>query len=41
MDATGSMGGLLELAKNQVRFMFEEAQKILVDHKIDPKCFEL
>jgi hypothetical protein len=41
MDATGSMAGLLTQAKNTVETIFERAQKILKDYKIDPNCFEM
>jgi hypothetical protein len=41
MDATGSMAGLLTQAKNTVGKMFERAQDILRNYKIDPNCFEM
>ena len=41
MDATGSMGGLLQKAKNRVYEMFTRIEKILTQHKIPPKAFEM
>jgi hypothetical protein len=41
MDETGSMAGLFTQAKNTVGTIFERAQKILKDYKIDPNCFEM
>jgi len=41
MDATGSMGGLLQKAKNTVGTMFERASEILVKNKIGGNSFQL
>ena len=41
MDATGSMGGLLNQAKNTVGEMFERATSILFDYKIPTDSFQL
>ena len=41
MDATGSMGRLLNQAKNTVATMFERASAILTDNGIPPDSFQL
>jgi len=41
MDATGSMGNLLEAAKNKVKIMFERTCEILAQKKIPKDCFQL
>ena len=41
MDATGSMGGLMQKAKNRVYDMFTRIEKILIDKYFDPKVFEM
>ena len=41
MDATGSMGGLLEEAKATVTTMFQQAVEILKEHNIAADCFEI
>ncbi len=39
MDATSSMGKLLNQAKNTVGIMFTRAQTILKEYNIPPNCF--
>ena len=40
MDATGSMSGLLQQAKDTVNTMFNRVGQILIENKKDPKCFK-
>jgi hypothetical protein len=41
MDATGSMGSVIETTKQSVVMMFERAQEILKDNKIPDDCFSI
>jgi len=41
MDATGSMTNLLQKCKNTVQVMYERAMSILIEHQIDPDCFQM
>jgi len=41
MDATGSMGSVIERTKQTVVQMFERAQEILKEAKIPDDCFSV